>query len=177
MSEDTKTTPIVESEAVEQEVVTDVPEDSKVEEKKVEITPEIQKVIDGAIESRIKREREKAQKEYEEKERLAKLSEEERKVELQKQYETELNKRETELKVAENKLAFTRKFETDNIPTEMLDYIVDEDEQLMQERYDKLKATWQTTLNKKLEERVKPQTSMQNFSVNSQTKQGLKSAY
>jgi Zn-dependent metalloprotease len=175
MSDDTKVTPTTSTEVVEQEAQTE--QANPIEDKEVKITPDIQKVIDGAIEARLKREQDKHQKELEERERLAKLSEEERKVELQKKYETELAERETRLAISENKLAFSRKFEADGIPSEMLDYIVDADEGKMTEKYEKLKETWQVTLNKKLEERVKPTTSPQNFTSNSSTKPTLKAAY
>jgi polynucleotide 5'-kinase involved in rRNA processing len=171
MSEDIKNTPVATPDATPAEAIKG--DDTTPKESKVEITPEVQKVIDGAIEARLKREREQHQRELEEERRLAKLSEDERQAELQKKYEQDLSSREVQLRLAENKLAYTKKFEADGLPTEMLDYIVSEDLDSTTKRYDEFKATWNATLNKKLEERVKPTSNPASFQSNSVKKQDI----
>jgi hypothetical protein len=180
MTEDTKTTP-VEAVSTEQEVKT------ATSEAKIEITPELQKVIDGAVEGRLKREAEKRERELaelqakhiaelEERERLSKLSDEQRQAELQKKYESELSAKEVRLNLTENKLEFARKFEEDGLPVKMLDFIVDADKQVMTERYEAFKTSWNSEVNRKLEEKLKPTTSLPNFQSNS-PKATLKEVY
>ncbi len=134
-----------------------------------------QERIDAIIEKRLAREREKFQKELAEKERLAKLSEEERRVEEQKKYETELSEKETRLKLMENKLTYTKKFEEAGLPVEMLDYIAHPDADEMEVKFQEFAKKWNDNLNKKLEERVKPKDNPTAFNVNSTKPSTLRS--
>lgn len=118
-------------------------------------------------------EKTKADKALEEEKRLAKLSEDERKAEEQKKHDKEMTDRETELKVATNKLAFTKKFEADDIPNKFIDYITDKDPEKMEAKYNAFKTEWNDELNKKLEEKVKPTSNPKAFNVNSEKPKSL----
>jgi hypothetical protein len=167
MQEDIKETPVVE-----------VPTTPEIEEKEKEVAPKSDKSeqerIDSIIESRLAREREKFAKQLEEEKRLAQLSEEERKVELTRKYELELKERESRIKIAENKLEYSKKFESEGLPVDMLDYIVDEDPKTMENKYNEFKNRWQENMNRQLEERIKPKTDPTAFNVNSNKAMTLK---
>ena len=162
MAEEKKITPEVEVPTTpEKEVKQD---DANQEESKAKFTQEDLNKL--AAKTRAE-EKVKAEKAIEEERRLAKLSEEERKVERQKKHDEELSVREKELKVATNKLEFTKRFEADEIPASFIDYITDENTETMESNYVAFKAKWSNELNKKLEEKVKPKENPKAFNVNS----------
>jgi hypothetical protein len=162
--EDIKSTPVAPT-TTEQEVKVEKP---VVEKQEDAPKKDNQELIDSIVEKRLARETEKWTKKLEEERRLAQLSEEERKAELTKQYETELSERETKLKIAENKLSYTKKFESDGLPTDMIDYIVDADPEIMESKYSEFKMKWNENLNKQLEAKVKPTNNPTAFNVNQQ---------
>lgn len=109
-----------------------------------------QEDLDRIISERLKKENERMQKRIKEEvekaraeaERLAKLSAEEKEAELKKQREKELQEKERELTLRENKLAGINKLNELGMPISLVDYVVDVDASVMEEKITKLHNEW-----------------------------------
>jgi hypothetical protein len=110
-----------------------------------------------------KEEREKNQKAIEdavaiaiaEEQRKAKLTEEERAKESQAKYERELKAREEEITLRERKIQAQTLLAEKKIPLELVDFVINADEKVMNENIEKLTKTFNTSVEAGITDKLK----------------------
>lgn len=90
-----------------------------------------------------------------EQERKAKLTDEQRASEAQKAKETEIAKREQEVTLRERRAEASVILAEKNVPTELVEYIINEDADKMSENIDQLAKVWDEAVKHAVEEQLK----------------------
>lgn len=145
-------------------------EQKKADEAKANQDAEAQKAeqerIDKIVGDRLKREREKSQKEFDEKlkteladrERLAKLSAEEKATEEQKKREQETSAREREIILRENRADARETLQEKNISATLVDFVVDVDADKTKENIETLEKVFLKAVEDGVNDRLKGET-------------------
>lgn len=90
-----------------------------------------------------------------EQERKAKLTDEQRASEAQKAKEAEIAKREQEVTLRERRAEASVILAEKNVPTELVEYIINEDADKMSENIDQLAKVWDEAVKHAVEEQLK----------------------
>ena len=118
-----------------------------------------QEEFDKTFSIRLQKEKARMEKEAEEKiaevQRMAKLSEEEREKELKAKHESELTQREKDIAVRENKLKAIDLFTQNEVPIDLVDYVVTDDSEKTLENGEKFIKAFQDAIAKAVESHLK----------------------
>lgn len=136
---------------------------SKKEDKQEESKTFKQEDVDKIIQDRLARAEEKwheeqksvLEKEREEAMKLAKLTAEEREIELTKKHQAEIQQKERELNIRENRLEAIEKLSQANIPVELVDYVVDEDKDKTDEKVEKFIENYKKSIEVTVADKLK----------------------
>ncbi len=136
-------------------------EDVKVEKQEGEKTLPVSEV-NRIVQERLAKERERSKAEtdkaIDEAIKLTKMSAEDKAKELERKKNEELSLKEKELTLRENKLTGVEKLATDKIPTDFIEFLVDEDPEAMSGRIDTFRTRWSEAISQAVEERLKGTT-------------------
>jgi acyl-CoA reductase-like NAD-dependent aldehyde dehydrogenase len=94
----------------------------------------------------------------EEERKQAEMTAEEREKELQKKRELEMQSKETELAIRENKLEGIQALNEFKIPIDFVDFLVDEDKEVMQERVEAFIGKWKEGISEGIKNELKGET-------------------
>lgn len=138
-----------------------------------------QERIDKVVSERLKREREKfdkdladrLKKERDDWERQAKLSAEEREAEERKKREQETKERERNIILRENRAEAKELLQENEIPTDLVDFVVNEDLDKTKENINSLKEAFTKAVEKGINDKLKGQTPKEK-TTNSTTTEG-----
>lgn len=141
-----------------------------------------QEDLDKAIDARLKRDREKAQKDFDDKikaereswERESKLTAEEKAKEEREKIAKELAAKENSLALRENRADAREKLQEKGISAELVDFIVDVDADKTTENIDKLESVFTKAVAEAVDKRLAGKTPEEK---KSQTTDGKKSTY
>lgn len=135
-------------------------EDIEVEEEKKEDEEETkenlltQEQVNEIIGKRLKKEREKFEKELEQKEKLAGLSAEKKAEELRKIKEKELEERENKIKFLELEIETKKQLNAEGIPESFSDMLIQNDKESTEMAIKTFKENWEKELNSRVEAEV-----------------------
>lgn len=137
-----------------------------------------QERIDKIVSERLKRDREKQQKEFDEKlkkeiaerERLAQLSAEEKAAEESKKFQQEAEEKMRNATLKENRADARDILSEKGISTEYVDFVLDQDPEVMNERIKKLEAIRMKDVEAGVNDRLKGQTPTDKTPTNTNTR-------
>jgi hypothetical protein len=148
----------------------ETPETSNEEVKEVSKVDSDQERIDNIVKTRIDRERKKFEetlkKELEERDRLTKLSAEEKEKELTTKYEKELEAKAKDIAIRENRLEAIELLSEAKVPIDLVKYVVDEDKDVTLEKTETFIKNYQESVNQTVAEQLKGKPP-KDISVNS----------
>jgi hypothetical protein len=150
MADEVKTQEATTPEASNKEV-------EKVEKTEVEKTlpvSAVNKIVQERIAEVIKKNEQETAKKIDEAVKMTKMSADEREKELARKRDEELAHKETELTLRENKLSGVEKLAQDEIPTDFIDFLVDTDPVIMENRISTFREKWALGIAKGVEKKL-----------------------